>query len=89
MFPTRDIFNKIQSDPAMHCNVVIAAPSKPRGLMGHGNLEMKLQSDKMTLCHATLPPPYPPPPPPPGMFFHLGGGGGGGKVAYFLALIMF
>ena len=45
---------------------------------------MKLQSDKMTLCHATLPPPYPPPPPPPGMFFHLGGGGGGGggKVAW-------
>ena len=83
MFPTRDIFNKIQSDPAMHCNVVIAAPSKPRGLMGHGNLEMKLQSDKMTLCHATLPPPSPPLPPPPGMFFHLGGGGGGGggKVA--------
>ena len=47
-------------------------------------IEMKLQSDKMTLCHATLPPPYPPPPPPPGMFFHLGGGGGGGggKVAW-------
>ena len=32
-------------------------------------IEMKLQSDKMTLCHATLPPPYPPQPPPPGMFF--------------------
>merc|ERR1712051_669558 len=43
---------------------------------------MKLQSDKMTLCHATFPPP--PPPPPPGMFIHLGGGGGGGggRVAW-------
>ena len=38
-------------------------------------IEMKLQSDKMTLCHATLPPPYPPPPPPPGMFFSSRGWG--------------
>ena len=38
-------------------------------------IEMKLQSDKMTLCHATLPPPYPPQPPPPGMFFSSRGWG--------------